>query len=249
MIKINGKKQNADYLISGLPGIGLVGKIVVDYLIYKLKPVKIAEIYSDNFPPLVQSVKGVLEPIKLEMFYKKIKGKGIIFLAGPVQPSIEGRGAGKEHFEFSEIIIKEAKKRKVKQIITLAGINIGQKRVLKKPSLWIVGSSSKNLKKFMKEFDIKNIYEQAISGAAGIFITEGYKKKIEGICLMGETSAQMQYGDVGASRVVLDSLEKFFKFGLKYDDLDKDVKKLEEEFAKINKSVEEVKEENPSYIR
>src|SRR5438309_1461581 len=33
-------------LIQGLPGLGYVGKVAVDYFIEKLKPVKMAELYS-----------------------------------------------------------------------------------------------------------------------------------------------------------------------------------------------------------
>ncbi|MCX6798974.1 MAG: PAC2 family protein, partial [Candidatus Diapherotrites archaeon] len=47
-----GKKKLAKpVLLVGLPGIGLVGKICVDYFLRQFKTEKIAEIYSDCFPP------------------------------------------------------------------------------------------------------------------------------------------------------------------------------------------------------
>jgi len=40
----------ASILIEGLPGLGMVGKIAVKYLIKQLKAKKFAELYSPHFP-------------------------------------------------------------------------------------------------------------------------------------------------------------------------------------------------------
>ncbi len=40
-------------LVSGLPGIGNVGKITADYFIEKLKMKKMADIFSEYLPPQV----------------------------------------------------------------------------------------------------------------------------------------------------------------------------------------------------
>ena len=43
----------ADVLVEGLPGIGQVGKLVVEHLIQELKAERIVEITSIFFPPQV----------------------------------------------------------------------------------------------------------------------------------------------------------------------------------------------------
>jgi Uncharacterized protein (ATP-grasp superfamily) len=44
---------NNPVMIVGLPGVGHVGKIVVDHLVEELKAEKVADIYSKHFPPQV----------------------------------------------------------------------------------------------------------------------------------------------------------------------------------------------------
>ena len=60
-------------LLVGLPGIGLVGKITADYLLKELKPEKVAEIYSDSFPPSVHTKNSKVHLIKDEIYYLKYK--------------------------------------------------------------------------------------------------------------------------------------------------------------------------------
>ena len=46
-------KLSNPVLIGGLPGIGNVGKIAADYLIDKFKMEKLADMFSQYFPPQV----------------------------------------------------------------------------------------------------------------------------------------------------------------------------------------------------
>ena len=46
-------KLNAPVMIEGLPGVGNVGKLVVEHIIEELHAEKIIEIYSWHFPPQV----------------------------------------------------------------------------------------------------------------------------------------------------------------------------------------------------
>ena len=48
--KISSPKLKNPILIEGLPGVGNVGKIAVDFLIDKFEPTTVCEIYSTSFP-------------------------------------------------------------------------------------------------------------------------------------------------------------------------------------------------------
>ena len=48
-------EPNNPVLIEGLPGLGLVGKIALRYLIKQLKAKKVAYLYSPHFPYFVSS--------------------------------------------------------------------------------------------------------------------------------------------------------------------------------------------------
>jgi len=51
IVLLSEKKLKKPIMFVGLPGIGLVGKICVDYFLKQFKTEKIGEIYSDSFPP------------------------------------------------------------------------------------------------------------------------------------------------------------------------------------------------------
>ena len=66
----NPKLKNP-ILIEGLPGIGNVGKVTVDFLIDELKAKKLYEITSNTFPHSVfVNEDNLVELPKIEVFYK-----------------------------------------------------------------------------------------------------------------------------------------------------------------------------------
>ena len=96
-------KLNRPILIEGLPGIGNVGKVAVDFLIDELKAKKIYDITSYTFPHSVfVNEDNLVELPRIEIFYKKFNGKGhdLILLGGDVQPTDEVSS-----YEFSEKIL------------------------------------------------------------------------------------------------------------------------------------------------
>ena len=79
-------KTKNGYLLIGLPGIGLIGKTVADYLINELKGKEVAELYSPHFPHQVFMEKhGILRPIKNSFYYVKAGKRDLILLTGDVQ--------------------------------------------------------------------------------------------------------------------------------------------------------------------
>lgn len=240
-IKIVSKKKFKNpVLVTGLPGIGLVGKICVDYLLKQLKSERVAVITSDAFPPSVHTQKGVIELIQDEIFYCKITGKDYLFLAGPVQPHLDMRiGGSAEHYEFAESIVKAVKSLGVKQIFTLAGVNIGEQRLTQEPNVVVSATSKALLETFKKSGAVASEQEGLISGAAGLLLGLGIEHGLEGVCLMGETNASLVYGDHGAAKKVLDLLSKRFAWKIKMEAIDKESKNIEKAFTQLAKQLEE----------
>lgn len=241
-------------LIVGLPGIGLVGKIAVDYLLKELKPVKIAEVLSDSFPPSVHTKNSKIELIRNELFYLKYKKQDFLFLAGPVQPTLDFKiGSNHEHYEFNESLVNFFKQVGIVEIITLAGINIGEKRVNQKPGVIVAATDDETLKTWEKNGAKKDKKEGLISGVAGLLVGLGKIRAIRGACLMGETSAQLVYGDQGSAKRVLDVLKKRFKFKLNMKSIEKDSKEIEKAFNELNQQLQELEEDGGSeklpYVR
>lgn len=248
------KKLVKPILLVGLPGIGLVGKICTDYFLKQLKTEHIAEIYSDSFPPTVHTKDGIIDLITDQLFAYKHKGRHILFLAGPVQPSLDFRtGNSEEHYDFAERIIEAMKKLGVKEIITLAGINIGDRRMEIEPGIVVAATNKRLLQKFKALGAKADRKEGLISGAAGLILGIAAQYEIQGACLMGETNSKLVYGDHGAAKKLIELLAKRFDFKIDMQSIEKESKNIENAFKKLTKQFEDVEEEmppgGPSYVR
>lgn len=252
------KKMHDAVCFTGLPGIGLVGKIAVDYMLKQIKAEKIAEIHSDSFPPSITTFNGVTDLIKNEIYYFKFKKKDFLFIAGPVQPSIDLRMAsGKEHYEFSESIVLGLKQLKVKEIYTLAGLNIGDKRIKTSPNVVVAATDEKTLKSFKLLGCKPATGEGLVSGAAGMLLGMARRHGLKGACLMGETSSKLVYGDHASAKKVIELLVKKFKFKINMKNIEKESKNIQQAFSLLVKQLEsQPKEgedsesnENPTYVR
>jgi hypothetical protein len=241
-------------LFVGLPGIGLVGKICVDYFLKQFKTELVAEVYSDSFPPTVHTKDGVIELIKDQIFAFEFKGRHFLFLSGPVQPSLDFRaGSPQEHYDFAEEIVSAVKKLGVKEIFTLAGINVGDKRMESKPGVVVAATGKKMLEDFKALGAAAGQKEGLISGAAGLILGIGAQHGIDGACLMGETNTRLVYGDHGAAKTLIELLIKKFGFKVEMKGIEREAKNIEEAFKKLAEQFEEAEEnmpqEGPSYVR
>ncbi len=254
IVFIKKPKLSKPVMFVGLPGIGLVGKICADYFLKQFKANLIAEVYSDSFPPTVHTKQGIVELISDQLFSFKFKDRHFLFLAGPVQPSLDFRsGSSQEHYEFAEEVVDAVKKLGVKEIYTLAGVNIGDKRMGNQPNV-VVAASNKTILNSFKKLGAKSASKEGlISGAAGLILGVGARHGIEGACLMGETNARLVYGDHGAAKKLIELLVKKFGFKVDMKSIEKDSKNIEEAFKKLTEQFEGMEEKmptnGPSYVR
>ncbi len=239
-------------LFTGLPGIGLVGKICVDYMLKQFNAQKVAEIHSDFFPPSVQTENGLVTMIKDEIHHYAFQGRDYLFLSGPVQPALDLKYASmEEHFEFSGAIINSLKGLGLSEVCTLAGLNVGEKRMLSEPRVVVAATTKKKLEEWKKLGAISDKPVGLISGVAGLLLGMGKEEGIEGACLMGETNARLVYGDPGAAKTVIELLIRKYGFKLDMAKLENEAKEIEKAFANLSKQFEE-HEESPSnltYVR
>ena len=77
-------KLSKPILVEGLPGIGNVGKVAVDFLIDELKAKKLYTLFSYTLPHSVfVNEKNLVELPAIDIYYKQRKGKkDLLFLTG-----------------------------------------------------------------------------------------------------------------------------------------------------------------------
>ncbi len=226
---------NEPIFIEGLPGIGLVGKLVAEHLIYELNAVKFAELYSSSFPPQVLiNENGIIEPMKNEFYYIKSSGADhhdLIILTGNTQ-GLTPEG----HNEICSEIIDFIEEYEVKNIFTLGGFETTQNI----DKIKVLGSATnEELIKLLGDYKVKLRSVGNIIGASGLLLTLGMCREINGVCLMGKTQGYSI--DVEASQAVLETLISILKLNV-------DISKIEErvrESHKLISKVKKIKQENP----
>jgi proteasome assembly chaperone (PAC2) family protein len=234
-------------LILGIPGIGNVSNLTVDYLIKKLDAQLICEIKSDYLPNIALiTQESMLALPSYELYLKRIMGKKIVFLRSNYAPINEYF-----NYKLADFLSAFLKKQKISLILTIAGIaykempatiklhcasnDLKLKKKLEKTGLIFDGNKSVNL----------------IIGSAGLLLTSCSNFKIPGACILASTFGHPQHFGIKESREVISFLNKYFSLNLDITDLDKEIKKINAEMKKIelsNKIDEESSQRISRYI-
>lgn len=234
MIKVLKKPKLKDpILIEGLPGVGNIGRVAVDYLIDELKAEKFAVIHSQHFFPFVMLHDNYLIHLpNNELYYWKSKKKDqrdLIFLIGDSQ-SLTSNG----HYELSRKILDFSKKLGVKEVITVGGLATGE--LAENPKTIGAVTHKELLKKYAKTDIDFSVGEKVgyIVGAAGLLLGLGKEEYgMKGICLLGETSGFPIVTDPKAAEIVLKILTRILNVKLDMSRLDKRVKEMEKFIKKV----------------
>lgn len=239
--KINtiGKKPklNNPILIEGLPGIGNVGKIVVDFLIDEIKATKLYEINSYTFPHSVFiNEKNLVELPKIQIYYKKLRKQDFLLLAGDVQPIDE-----MSSYEFTDKILDIAQEFKCREIITLGGIGLAD--IPKKPKVFCTANNKAIIKRYKNGFKFDDkLYGVVgpIIGVTGLLLGLAEKRRMPAISFLAETYGHPMYLGIKGAREILTLLNKKFSFGIKLEKLDKEIKNIDKELIKRTEQLSEV---------
>ncbi|MDI9576636.1 MAG: PAC2 family protein [Thermoproteota archaeon] len=218
-------QPNNPVLIEGLPGLGLVGKIALRYLIKQLKPIKFAYLYSPHFPYFVLvNKKGNVRLLRGAFYYhKNPDGNDLILFTGDSQSqTIEGQ------YEIANRMLDFSEKYGVKTIATIGGYRMEPKE---KPRVFIAATNHVLLEQALAVGGILSKAGSPIVGTAGLILGLSKFKKIDALCLLGETRGYLP--DPMSSKSVLEVLKETFHFNLDLKGLDEEIVKSETMVAKL----------------
>ena len=230
---------NNPIFIEGLPGIGNVGKIAIDFMIEELKAKKLYSFFSYKFPPSVFiNEKNLIEVPKIEIYYKKFlvgnKKRDLLLLQGDIQPIDE-----MSCYTFCEEVLKIVKHYKCSEIITTVGIGLAS--IPENPKVYCTGNDEKLLKNYVKkelntEKDIYGVVGP-IMGVSGILLGLGKKRNIKGVALLAETFGHPMYLGVKGAKEIIKILEKKFSYGININKMSKEIIEVERELMKKTKEI------------
>lgn len=230
-------KLNNPILIEGLPGIGNVGKIAVDFLVEQLDAIKLYSFFSYKFPHSVfVNENNLIEMPKIELYYKKFNGnskkRDVLLLVGDIQPIDE-----ESCYTFCEEILKLAKQFKCPEIITTGGI--GLQGVPDKPKVYCTSNDVKLFKEYVQkgmlvEKDIFGVVGP-ILGVSGVLLGLGKKRGVKGVALLAETLGHPMYLGVKGAKEILRVIETKFKYGIDIKRMNQEILEVEKELIKKTK--------------
>jgi len=206
-------------LIEGLPGLGLVGKIALRYMVKQLKAKKVAHLYSPHFPYFVLvNKKGNVRLLRGAFYYyKNPNGNDLILFTGDSQSqTIEGQ------YEIADQILNYSERHNVKTIATIGGYRMEPEG---KPKVFIAATSKEILDKALKAGATLSTSGSPIVGTAGLILGLAKFKKIGALCLLGETRGYLP--DPLSAKSVLEVLKYAFNFDLDLAGLDEEIARAE----------------------
>jgi len=221
-------EPNNPILIEGLPGLGLVGKIAIRYLIKQSKAQKFAYLYSPHFPYFVLvNKKGSVRLLRGSFYYwKNTEGKNdlLLFTGDSQSQTIEGQ------YEIADRMLDFAKKHNVQTIVTIGGYRV---ETNEKPKVFVAATSPEILSEATKAGAVISESGSPIVGTAGLILGLARFKKIQALCLLGETRGYLP--DPMSARSVLEVLKSMFGFDVNLAGLDADIAKAEKMVSRLQK--------------
>lgn len=222
-------------LIEGLPGIGNVGKVAVDFIIDELKAEPLYSLFSHTLPHSVfVNEDNLVELPTIEIFYKQRKGKrDLLFLTGDVQPIDEVSS-----YEFCEKILDLLREFGGTELITTGGI--GLQEVPAEPKVYATGNNKSFIKEFTSGTDVNSKIHGVVGpivGATGILVGLAARHDLRAIALLVETFGHPLYLGVKGAQRLLEVLTKKLDLNINAKRLEKEVTKLEAETIKRTKDV------------
>ncbi|HLF54943.1 MAG TPA: PAC2 family protein [Candidatus Nanoarchaeia archaeon] len=231
-------KLNHPILIEGLPGIGNVGKVAIDFVIDEMRAKKIAEFQSNELPHTVfVNEQNLVDLPSIEVYCKKF-GNGkrdLLLVAGDIQPATE-TGC----YTFCDAVLDMAQEYNCDEIITLGGIALKQEPP--HPKVFCTGNNKEIVDNYAKTAQIsKNLYGVVgpIVGVSGVLLGLAKRRKIKAVSLLAETYGHPLYLGISGAREILKALKKKLKVDVDIHLLDKEIAEIEQELhprlAKLTK--------------
>ncbi|VVC04753.1 PAC2 family protein [Candidatus Burarchaeum australiense] len=227
IIETSKYNLKSPYLIEGFPGIGLVGTISANYLVEKLGMDLLGYVSSEKFSPIA-SVHNHM-PLHPARMYQSKKHNLVVLFSELIVPM-------NTIYPLSQEIFGWAKKHKVRQIVSLGGINI------KGEQDEVYGIASlPELSRMIERKGVKLIREGVTTGVSGLLLADCATRSFPAISLLAEAHAE--YMDPKGAAMVLDALSKIINIKIDTRELNEQSKEIESKVKELLDQAKDVHEE------
>lgn len=217
LIKELTKVQLKDgVLIQGLPGMGFVGHLAVNFLIDELDAQEITRIYSSYFPPIVRLGEDGLGRLTRAELYATSTDPNLLLFTGDTQPIDLGI------IQTMNSILNYAEAIGCKTVIALGGL-----RSSEGPDVTAFAYTEET-KAYLEQQDIELLTQGEVTGAVGVLTAIAAERGLTSYGILGKIS--LTGPDPVAAKNVLKTITTMLGFPIILD-----TAKLD---AKIEKALE-----------
>ena len=211
-------------LIEGLPGVGNVGKIAVDFMVESLEAKKLYEFRSSYFPNCVfVNERSLIGLPKMILYHKKIGRRDFVFLSGDVQPASE-EGC----YALANTVLSLFKDVGIQEVLTLGGL--GLEEIPGQPKVYYAASNSKHLTSIKKKGLLPFAHHVGpVLGMSGVLAGMAKEEKINAGIYLVDTFGHPTYIGVKESRELLKVVNDRYRLRLNMKELDKEISVIEKE--------------------
>ncbi|MDY6779933.1 MAG: proteasome assembly chaperone family protein [Halobacteria archaeon] len=227
VVEVEEIEVDSPVLIEGLPGVGHVGKLVVEHLVEELDSRLVRRIYSHHFPPqCTVDEDGMTELVCAELYHCELGDTDALVLTGDHQSqTIDG------HYKIATHLLDLADRFDVSSVYTLGGVATGEMI----EEYGVVGASNDEamvdeIEEYGVEFG-EGEPEGGIIGVSGLLLGMGETRGYSGVCLMGETSGYVV--DPKSAQAVLDVLMEALDFEVGTQELEERAEEMEEVVSRL----------------
>ncbi|MHA1593827.1 MAG: PAC2 family protein [Candidatus Baldrarchaeia archaeon] len=229
LTQLDSLKLKNPVCIQGMPGIALAGKTAVDFLIKNTNAVKVAEIYSADFPPNVKvTLEGrLLAPACGIYVWKNDKLENdFIFISGEWQPtSVIGMNM------LSDFVARTVVSMGAKMVIALAASPIDEPTL--NPKVYVTGTSNEIISFVTSRVShVQVLREGVITGMNGLVpIIASTLYGADGLIFLGEACYMIDRlvgipKDPAASKALVDVICKLFNLDINTSALHREAERV-----------------------
>lgn len=217
--------ENATF-IEGLPGIGLVAKIAVAYLLSKVNYVRICRIYSAHFPNVVYVSDNRLLPSFTDI-YAIEEPAPVLVMYGNAQPA-----SSYGQYVFCEMVIDLAIAHGANRVFTVGGLG-GRGKISMRREIFCSSTDKRYLEKYAKLVD-GHIYSGQIVGAVGLLAALAGMRGLENMGMLVEISESVP--DYYAARRAAEALSILSGLNVPIGDVDEVIRTSARSVAQLETS-------------
>jgi len=227
--------------VAAWPGMGMLARMSVDYLVQQLQAKQFAEVLSPTNDLYFSDGVGEVNQFRHRFFYSSLRDVDLVLCSGEFQPQ-----SVVELMQLGNKVLDVAEEVEVKRVFTFAAVPNPHDV---KPR--VVGVVNKpELAEFLREKNVRLVSgDGRITGLNGLLVGIARQRGIDGVCLLCE----IRYLDIPqprSAKAVLGVLARILGITLDLSELERQAEEIDEKLEKIRESraMQEDRQREPHYI-